>query len=137
MSHNAKYIHIICTDPRIQKIYHGYLVENNCFGHFDSIQYENPILDFLNPDKVGGIMERIKLYHAMHGPDTVALFDHLDCGAYQKNGYVFNDFEHELAVHKENNEKVKEIIKSNLPDFEVTVKYVAIEKTGECRWLKG
>src|SRR3990172_3473964 len=118
MSHNAKYIHIICTDPRIQKIYHGYLVENNCFGHFDSIQYENPILDFLNPDKV-------------------ALFDHLDCGAYQKNGYVFNDFEHELAVHRENNEKVKEIIKNHLPNFEVTVKYIAIDKTGECRLLEG
>ncbi len=134
MSHKIKFINIICTDPRIQKIYHDYLVENNLFGNYDTIEYENPILDFLDQDKLAKIIERIKIYRQLHGADTLVLFDHFDCGAYKVSGYKFIDEKDEQQVHQGNNNKVIEAIKRDLPDMEVIVKYINIKTDGSCEW---
>ena len=133
--HQIKFIHIICTEPRIQKLYHDYLVKNNLFGEFDTIQYENPILDFLNPNKLDKMMERIKLYQELHGPDKIILFDHLDCGAYKKNGYKFSSFKNEVLKHQENNEKVVEILRRELLDMGVEIKYIKINEQGKAVWI--
>ena len=132
--HQVKFIHIICTEPRIQEIYSGYLVKNHLFGCFDTIEYENPILDFLNQKKLGGMIKRIKTYQKLHGVDAIVLFDHFDCGAYKLGGYEFINNDEEVKVHQKNNEKVIEIIKKKFPDMEVAVKYIAINPTGNCTW---
>ncbi len=134
MSHKIKFINIICTDPRIQKIYYNYLMKNNLFGNYDTIEYENPILDFLDQDKLTKIIERIKIYRQLHGADTLVLFDHFDCGAYKVSGYKFVDKNDEQQVHQSNNNKVIEAIKRELPDMEVIVKYINIKTDGSCEW---
>lgn len=134
--HKTEFIHIICTEPRIQKLYHDYLAGNNLFGNYDTIQYENPILDLLHPNKSDKIIERIKLYQELHGPNKIILFDHLDCGAYEKGGYKFNSFEEEVLKHQENNEKAKMIIQRELPEMEVEFKYIKINKGGEAEWFQ-
>ncbi len=134
MSHQAEFIHLICTDPRIQKIYHDYLVENDLFGRFDTIEYENPILDFLDENKAAAMVERIKLYVKLHGAQTLVLFDHFDCGAYKESGYRFMDERHEQQVHQENNARVIKFLEENLPEMKVEVKYIKIDHNGQCSW---
>ncbi len=126
MSHQVKFIHIICTDPRIQKIYHNYLRKNKLLGNYDTIQYENPILAFIGKEERGGIIERIKAYRELHGANTIVLFDHFDCGAYKLHGYQFNNFEDELRIHRQNNQQAVQVIKENFPDMNVEVKYIKI-----------
>ena len=132
--HKVEFIHIICTDPRIQKIYHNYLVENNLFGNYDTIQYENPILDFLDDGKRGKMLERIKAYRELHGANKIVLLDHFDCGAYKLNGYNFSDKDSECQTHIENNKKAVEIIKDGFPYIEVDIKYIDIKDDGSCEW---
>lgn len=132
--HKVKFIHIICTDPRIQKIYHDYLVDNNLFGEFDTIEYENPILDFLHPEKLTNMIERIKIYRELHGADSIKFFDHFGCGAYEKSGYKFKNFNKEKEIHRKNNKRVKEILKKEFPDMEVEFKYIKIDEK-KCTWL--
>ncbi len=134
MSHQAQFIHIICTDPRIQKIYHDYLAENNLFGEFDSIEYENPILDFLDEQKRPAMITRLKLYVKLHGAKKIVFFDHFDCGAYKEHGYKFNDEAEEASVHMANNQRVMEILKKELPEMEAEVKYIKIDGQGGCSW---
>ena len=134
MSHQAKFIHIICTDPRIQKIYHDYLVTNNLFGKFDTIEYENPMLDFLNAEKLEEMIKRIKLYVKLHGADTIVLFDHFDCGAYKEHGYNFSDEEDEYQTHLENNSQILAVLKERLPEMKAEIKYIKIDHDGQCSW---
>ena len=124
--HKLKFIHIICTDPRIQKIYFNYLKKNKLFGKNDTIEYENPILDFVDEARRVKMIERIKAYRQLHGADTVVLFDHFDCGAYKLNGYKFVDFEKEQQIHQQNNRQALQVIKENFPDMKVKVKYIKI-----------
>ena len=132
--HQAKFIHIICTEPRIQKFYHDYLAKNDLFGDFDTIQYENPVLDFLDTAKMPAIIERLKLYIELHGARKIVVFDHFDCGAYKKAGYKFADFEQELSLHRENNKKAELVIERELLGMEVEFKYIKI-KHGKAEWL--
>ncbi len=135
MSHQAEQINIICTDPRIQKIYHDWLVKNDLFGKFDTIQFENPILSFLNPTTQQAMLDRIGAYIKLHGPHTVVLIDHFDCGAYKLSGYSFVDFTAEAKKHEENNKLVKEIIQNTYPQLKVDIKYINI--TGDsCEWIE-
>ena len=136
MSHKIKFINIICTDPRIQKIYHDYLVENNLFGDYDTIEYENPILDFLDEKKLVKMIKRIKVYRQLHGADTIVLFDHFDCGAYKVGGYKFVNFKKEQQIHQQNNQQAVQVIKENFPDMEVVVKYIDIRDDDSCEWCQ-
>jgi hypothetical protein len=134
MSHQAKFIHIICTDPRIQKIYHDYLIANNLFGRFDTIEYENPMLDFLKPEKLEEIIKRIKLYVKLHGADTIVLFDHFDCGAYKEHGYNFSNEQDEYQAHLENNSQILSVLEERLPEMKAEIKYIQINHDGQCSW---
>ncbi len=134
MSHQVKFIHLICTDPRIQKIYHNYLLAKGLFGKFDTIEHENPILDFLDERKLPGMIERIKAYRQLHGASKIVLFDHFDCGAYKLSGYKFKSEEAELDQHKQNNRLAVEIIKKYFPDMEIEVRYIRIKEDGSCEW---
>lgn len=136
MSSKVKFINIICTEPGIQKFYHDYLAANKLFGKYDTIQYENPILDFFDSAKIEAMMERIRMYvEDLHGADTIVLFDHLNCGAYKRQ-YKFKDREEEIKVHKENNAKVVKLIGERFPDLKIDVKYIVIKDDETCEWLK-
>lgn len=132
--HKVEYIHIICTEPRIQRLYHDYLAGNNLFGNYDTVQYENPLLDFLDEQKLSGILERIAAYRKLHSPSVVVLFDHFNCGAYGLGGYKFKNKKEEIQVHQKNNGEAIKIIKKKFPDMEVVVKYIAINPAGNCTW---
>lgn len=135
MSHQADFIHVICTDPRIQKLYHDWLVTNDLFGKFDTIQFENPILAFLNPNTQIVMLDRISVYIKLHNPHKVIFIDHFDCGAYKLFGFVFTDFSSEIKKHVENNNIVKDIIIKSFPQLEVEIKYINL--TGnQCEWLE-
>jgi hypothetical protein len=134
MLHNVKYIHIICTDPRIQKLYHDYLAGHDLFGEFDTIQYENPVLDFLNAKSLDKIIERIKTYRELHGAKSIVIFDHFDCGAYKKGGYKFKNIEEERQLHEQNNRRAVEQITKYFPDMEIVIKYIMIDREDNCRW---
>ena len=134
MSHQVKFIHIICTEPRIQKIYHNYLADNDLFGNYDTIQYENPILDFTEEAKQIKMIARIKAYRKLHGAKTIVLFDHFDCGAYKLSGYRFDDENGEIRIHQLNNNQAVKIIKKNFPDMEVQIKYIKINLDASCEW---
>lgn len=134
MDHKVKYIHIICTDPRIQKFYYNYLVQEDLWGNFDTIQHENPILYFLDKDNAAAMVERIKNYRELHGVDTIVLIDHFDCGAYKLSGCKFSDFEDEVRQHQAVNERAVRLIKEQLQDFKVIVKYIAIDDKDQCSW---
>jgi len=134
MSHQADFIHVICTDPRIQKLYHDYLEKNNLFGKYDTIQFENPILAFLNPTTQKAMLERIGNYIKLHNPKKVVLIDHTDCGAYKLNGYNFTDQKEELHQHDINNSNVKMIIEGHFPELKVEIKTIMIDTDGNCSW---
>jgi hypothetical protein len=137
MSHHAEQINIICTDPRIQKLYHDWLVKNDLFGKFDTIQFENPILAFLNPTTQKAMLERIGNYIKLHNPKKVVLIDHTDCGAYKLNKYHFNDLQDELIVHAKNNLRVSDLIRKHYPQLEIEIKIIYIRSDGECTWYTG
>jgi len=135
MSHQVDFIHVICTDPRIQKLYHEWLVKNDLMGKYDTIQFENPILSFLNPTTQQAMLDRIGAYIKLHGPHTVVLIDHFDCGAYKLSGYSFSGFKEEVRQHKANNDIVKNLIKKNYPELTIEIRYIVINHTG-CVWLE-
>lgn len=136
MSHSCEFIHIICTEPRIQKFYHQHLEEKKLWGSFDTIQYENPLLDFLDKGKLTRMIARIKAYRTLHNPTKIVLFDHFDCGAYKLAGYQFSSFEEETRAHQQNNQKITSIIKEHFPDMAVEVRYIIINQDGNCEWFE-
>lgn len=136
MSHQeVENIHVICTDPRIQKFYHDWLNENNLWGKFDTIEHENPILSFLDPQSVDIYLDRIGNYIKLHHPQKVILIDHTNCGAYHLHGYNFDDLENELIVHNKNNKHVVELITKQYPDLKVEIKIIHIDSNNQCHWL--
>jgi hypothetical protein len=135
MSHQAEQINVICTDPRIQKFYYEkYIVINNLFGKFDTIEFENPILAFLNPSTQTAMLERIGNYIKLHNPKKVVLIDHTDCGAYKLNDYKFTDQKDELNQHNINNTNVKMIIEGHFSELKVEIRTIMIDKNDNCSW---
>lgn len=135
MLHQVENIHVICTDPRIQKFYYDWLEANNLWGKFDTIEHENPIFSFLDPKTKGIYLERIGNYIKLHQPKKVILIDHTNCGAYSLHGYNFNDLEDELNIHNTNNKKVVELITKNYPELQVEIKTIHIDSNDHCYWL--
>jgi Zn ribbon nucleic-acid-binding protein len=135
MSHQVDEIHILCTEPRLQKFYHDYLTERGCWGKFDTIQYENPLLDFLQPEKRAAMFQRLQAYLQLHGAHKIILFDHLDCGAYKLAGYKFSSAKEEIEEHKQNNEQIVQLLKERMPELEIEVKIINLAPDGNCRWL--
>ncbi|GEM_PF-5435113 len=136
MSHqDVENIHIICTDPRIQKFYHDWLEQNNLWGKFDTIKHENPILSFLDPKSKDIYLERIGNYIKLHNPKKIILIDHTNCGAYNLYGYNFTDLENELSIHHVNNKKVVDLIAQSYPNFKFEIKTIIIGANDECHWL--
>jgi hypothetical protein len=106
-------------------------VVNDLFGKFDTIQFENPILAFLNSTTQKAMLERIGNYIKLHNPKKVVIIDRTDCGAYKLNGYNFKE---EMDIHYDNNYKVSNLILDAFPQLDVEIKTIIIE-SDHCSWL--
>lgn len=135
MSGQIKYLHLICTEPRIQKFYHDYLQKNNLFGQFDTIQFPNPILALALADSRLPTLKKVEDIISMHGNTNIVLFDHLDCGAY-KQKFRFKDLDEEIKKHNEINDAVRQLLSKSLPNVKVNLKIIKINNDGSCQWYK-
>ncbi len=135
MSKPVKYLHLICTEPRIKKIYHDFLVNNNLFGNFDTIQFANPILALSLPDSRLLVLKMIEDIINMHSNSEIVLFDHLDCGAYKSHFKKFADIEDELKKHKQINEEVIELLRLKFPNVKIDFKMIKIFQDNSCDWI--
>lgn len=82
VKHQAKALIVHCIDFRFQQQIEKDLQNRGLKGQFDRIAWPGASKDLANVKKAAGLS--IKL----HDPDQVLIYEHKDCGAYEKDDSV-------------------------------------------------
>ena len=103
------------------------------YGDFDLIEMAGSSKNLISPmeteDKVA-LLENIRISIQLHNPQRIILTNHIDCGAYggSKN---FQSQDEEMAFHKNELIKAKEIIKQEFPQMLVEIEFISKNEKGE------
>ena len=117
MGHTCSTVLIKCMDFRLTRDVYAWLEEKQLVNDCDMISVAGATKDLVeNPQ--GYVFSLIKLAIQLHRVKKVILMHHMDCGAYGGNAAFHNKAE-EIAKHKAEVNKAREIIVSQYPKIEI------------------
>lgn len=117
--HACEALAVHCIDFRIQRFLNEYL-ERRFPGAYDRVALAGGVKEF--PLEQCGTSVRL------HGPKTILLIQHEDCGAYGGSG-ALGEFPAELAFQKEELQKAERTVREHFPD--IAVENFLIRLSGE------
>ncbi|MDP3982164.1 MAG: hypothetical protein Q8P70_01280 [bacterium] len=118
-----------CIDFRIQKFLNAYLDEKFP-GSYDCLSLAGGVKHLLDDgEEYNTALHNLRISHSLHYPSRIVLIQHEDCGAYGGCVAFENDFEKELAFHKQQMEQAEELLKQHFP--EASIEKLLIRLSGE------
>lgn len=103
------------------------------YGAFDLIEMAGASKSLVSPleneDRVT-LLENISISISLHHPERLILTNHTDCGAYGGSAH-FNSHIEEIAFHKSELAKAKEIATAKFPELNIETVLIDKNEKGE------
>lgn len=116
------------TLPKLEKKY----------GRFDLIEIAGASKNLISPQEKEDketLLENIKISIKLHHPERIILTNHTDCGAYG-GSKKFTSHRHEIAFHRQELQKAKQIIKNKFKKLKVDTLIIDKDKKGKILLIK-
>jgi carbonic anhydrase len=128
MGHTCSTVLIKCMDFRLTRDVYAWLEKKGLVNDCDMISVAGAAKDIVENSQ-GYVCSLIKLSIELHRIKKVILMQHMDCGAYG-GSTAFQNKAEEIAKHKAEVNKAREIIAGQYPKIEIESYLVSFAEKG-------